>query len=177
MSKLTRSKLSSIDSPSKEFLDQRDVELELMDANGWHPRLRTKDQTNIDRMLVAGSISTHQWVAGSEIAGWAHVAYGSLSSSISKLDKPVGGNDRGFVSQSELNARQSLDQTRRHVIKEEGEETWAVVEAVAIFDKSIRAYCRDADKTNRNAVSKALRSGLSSSFNTMRDDYRAQKRV
>ena len=38
---------SSIDAPSKEFLDQRDVELELMDSNGWHPRLRVKDQTNI----------------------------------------------------------------------------------------------------------------------------------
>lgn len=111
---------SSIDAPSKEFLDQRDVELELMDSNGWHPRLRVKDQTNIDRMLAAGSISTHQWVAGTELAAWAYKAYGSVGSSMSKLDKPVGGNDRGFVSQSELNARQSLDQTRRHVIAEEG---------------------------------------------------------
>ena len=65
---------SSIDAPSKEFLDQRDVELELMDSNGWHPRLRVKDQTNIDRMLASGSISTHQWVAGTELAAWAYKA-------------------------------------------------------------------------------------------------------
>ena len=168
---------SSIDAPSKEFLDQRDVELELMDSNGWHPRLRVKDQTNIDRMLAAGSISLHQWVAGTELAAWAYKAYGSVGSSMSKLDKPVGGNDRGFVSQSELNARQSLDQTRRHVIAEEGEDSWNVVESVAIYDKSIRGYCRDARKTNRNAVGNALRSGLSSAFNLIRDDYRAQKRV
>jgi len=168
---------SSIDAPSKEFLDQRDVELELMDSNGWHPRLRVKDQTNIDRMLAAGSISLHQWVAGTELAAWAYSAYGSLGNSMSNLDKPVGGSNRGFVSQSELNARQSLDQTRRHVIEEEGEESWDVVESVAIYDKSIRAYCRDANKTNRNAVANALRSGLSSAFNLIRDDYHARKRV
>ena len=168
---------SSIDAPSKEFLDQRDVELELMDSNGWHPRLRVKDQTNIDRMLAAGSISLHQWVAGTELAAWGYKAYGSLGSSMSKLDKPIGGNDRGFVSQSELHARQSLDQTRRHVIKKLGEDCWDVLESVAIYDKSIRAYCRDANKTNRNAVGKALRSGLSSAYNLIRDDYRAHERV
>ena len=96
---------------------------------------------------------------------------------MSKLDKPVGGNDRGFVSQSELHARQSLDQTRRHVIKKLGEESWDVVESVAIYDKSIRAYCRDANKTNRSAVGNALRSGLSSAYNLIRDDYRAHERV
>ena len=168
---------SAIDAPSKEFLDQRDVELELMDSNGWHPRLRVKDQTNIDRMFAAGSISLHQWVAGSELSSWAYSAYGSLGNSMSNLDKPVGGSNRGFVSQSELYARQSLDQTRRHVIAEEGEESCNVVESVAIYDKSIRAYCRDANKTNRNAVGNALRSGLSSAFNLIRDDYHARKSV
>ena len=177
MSNRTTPTPSSIDSPTKEFIDQRDVELELMDTNGWRPRLRVKDQTNIDRMLAAGSISTHQWVAGAELMAWAFKALGSVGSSMSALDRPIGGSGGGFVSQSELDARQSLDQTRLHVIKDAGAESWAVVEAVAIYDKSIRAYCRDANKTNRNAVGEGLRAGLSSAFNTMRDDYRGRSRV
>ena len=143
-----------------------------MDSNGWHPRLRVKDQTNIDRMLAAVHLNTP--MGGRDRPRSLGIQHMDLLAAAQFLLRTNQLVMTVVVSQSSY-ARQSPDQTRRHVIAEEGEDSWNVVESVAIYDKSIRG-CR-CKQTNRNAVGNALRSGLSSAFNLIRDDYRAQKRV
>lgn len=172
MSKETKSMPSSIDAPSPEFMAKRSVVLELMDDADWRPRLRANDQTQIDRLLKRKSIALHQAVGGWELMELAHKAYGSLvRSSMGNLDRPIGGSGPKYMSRREVDARRMISKICQHIEASCGRPVWEVVEAVAIYDKSVRQHCRDAGKTNRSAASKALQSGLSEVFNYVKGQF------
>ena len=167
MSKVVKQIPSSIDVPSPEFMEKRSVVLELMDDVDWRPRLRAND-----RLLKRKSIALHQAVGGWELMELAHKAYGSfVRSSMGNLDRPIGGSGPKYMSRREVDARRTLSKICQHIEASCGRPVWEVVEAVAIYDKSVRQHCRDADKTNRSAASKALQSGLSEVFNFVKGRF------